>query len=252
MNDTSQPNSSNSPTDEGAVPTKRGTVVKVAVFAGILLALFVASRFIDIQGAVDSTFDQIEALGPLGYVIFAVLYVLACVFMMPASPLTLAAGAAYGLGKGFILVSASSTLGALAAFLVGRYAARDWVAGRLEGSTSFKAIDDAVGREGWKIVGMTRLSPAFPFNVQNYAYGLTKVSVRHYVIASWIGMIPGTVMYVYLGTVAGSVATAGSEDAAKTPAEWALLVVGLVATIIVTVMITRIAQKALKDAVGTE
>ncbi|HSW50743.1 MAG TPA: VTT domain-containing protein, partial [Bryobacteraceae bacterium] len=108
-------------------------------------------------------------------------------------------------------------------------------------------VDNAVAAEGWKIVGLTRLSPVFPFNLLNYAFGLTRVSLRDYVVASWIGMIPGTVMYVYLGSLAGSLAELGLKEGgrARTQAEWALYAVGLVATVAVTVVITRIARRAL-------
>ena len=127
---------------------------------------------------------------------------------------------------------------AAAAFLVGRYLARGWVNKQIEGNEKFAAIDEAVGKEGWKIVALTRLSPAFPFNLLNYAYGLTKVRFPHYVIASWIAMMPGTVMYVYLGSLA-------KIPEGRTPGQWALLIVGLLATIAATVLITRSAKKAL-------
>ena len=109
----------------------------------------------------------------------------------------------------------------------------------------FKTIDDAVATEGWKIVGLTRLSPVFPFNLLNYAYGLTKVSLRDYFFASWIGMLPGTVMYVYIGSLIGDLARLGAGGRTRTGAEWALYVVGLVATVAVTVYVTRIARSAL-------
>jgi uncharacterized membrane protein YdjX (TVP38/TMEM64 family) len=147
-------------------------------------------------------------------------------------------------------------MGAVAAFLVGRYLARDWVARKVEGNSRFAAIDRAVGEAGWKIVGLTRLSPVFPFNLLNYAYGLTKVSVRDYFLASWIGMIPGTVMYVYFGTVAGSLATLGAGggtgggvEGEAAVGQLALRLVGLLATVVVTVYITRIARRALAGQV---
>ena len=158
---------------------------------------------------------------------------------LPGSILTLGAGALFGVVKGSILVSISATLGATAAFLVGRYLARDWVAKKIEGNSKFSAIDQAVAREGWKIVGLVRLSPVFPFSLLNYAFGLTRVSLRDYMLASWIGMMPGTVMYVYIG----SLAHAGAQQ--TTPLQWALRGLGLVATIAVTLVLTRIAKKAL-------
>ena len=178
---------------------------------------------------------------------------LACIFFIPGSILTLGAGAIYGVVVGSVLVSVSSTLGATAAFLIGRFFARNWVAKTVEGNSKFGAIDDAVADGGWKMVGLIRLSPMFPFNLLNYAFGLTKVTLRDYVLASWLGMLPGTVMYVYLGSLASNLATLGAKtDRAKTPGEWVMYGVSLVATILVTVYITKIAKKALATRIKTE
>jgi uncharacterized membrane protein YdjX (TVP38/TMEM64 family) len=171
------------------------------------------------------------------------------VLFLPGSVLTLTGGALFGFIKGAILVSISATLGATCAFLVGRYLARDWVAKRIQAHDKFMAIDEAVAREGWKIVGLTRLSPVFPFNLLNYAYGLTQVSLRDYFFATWIGMMPGTILYVYIGSLAGEVAKIGDEGKARSPAEWVLLLVGLMTTVAVTIYITRIARAALKKKV---
>jgi len=131
-----------------------------------------------------------------------------------------------------------------------RYLARNWVAKQIAGNKKFKAVDEAVGKEGWKIVLLTRLSPVFPFNLLNYAYGLTKVSLRHYFFASWLGMIPGTVMYVYLGSLAGDLASLGAGDHTRTTAEWVLYGVGLLATVLVTVFVARVAKKALSARIS--
>ncbi len=218
-----------------------GRLIVLAVLAVIVVAALV---FFDIRTHLGAMLGWIEDQGGAGVVIFLLLYVAAAVLFVPGSILTLGAGAVYGVVKGSVLVSLAATLGACAAFLVGRYLARDWVARKLEGKERFRAMDEAVAREGWKIVGLTRLSPVFPFNLLNYAFGLTKVSFRAYALASWIGMLPGTVMYVYLGHVFGVAVAAGGERA-RTPGEWVLLGMGLAATIAVTVFITRIARRAL-------
>lgn len=186
--------------------------------------------------------NWVEQLGPTGPAIFILIYIVACVLFIPGSALTLGAGAIFGVVKGSVYVSIGSTLGATAAFLVGRYVARDWIARKIEKNGKFAVIDAAVGREGWKIVGLTRLSPVFPFSLLNYAYGLTKVSLRDYVLASWVAMMPGTVMYVYLG----SLARLGVEAQSATTAQNVLKLVGLLATVAVTVYVTRVAKKALK------
>jgi uncharacterized membrane protein YdjX (TVP38/TMEM64 family) len=153
----------------------------------------------------------------------------------------LGAGALFGVVKGSLIVSLAATLGATAAFLIGRHFARTWVEGKLAAHPKFTAIDQAVSRNGWQTVLLTRLSPAFPFTLLNYAYGLTHVSLKEYVLASWLGMLPGTVLYVYIGSLAQSNTPAGT----RTPAQWALLVIGLIATLAVTWLITRRAKQAL-------
>ena len=220
--------------------------LKLAALAAGVAALLAAGRVFPIQELLRAALERLAGLGAAGVAAFVAIYVAACVLMIPGSLLTLGAGAVYGLVRGTAIVSLASTLGATAAFLAGRHLAREWVARRIAGNPRFAAIDAAVGREGWKIVGLTRLSPAFPFNLLNYAYGLTGVRLRDYVLASWIGMLPGTVMYVYLGSLAGSLATLGGHRGGRTPAQWALFGVGLAATVAVTVLVTRIARRALE------
>jgi uncharacterized membrane protein YdjX (TVP38/TMEM64 family) len=193
--------------------------------------------------------DWIRGLGALAPIAFIAIYIAACVLFLPGSILTIGAGVIFGVVRGTIYVSIAATLGATAAFLVGRYFARDWIAKKLDGNVKFKAIDEAVGREGWKIVLLTRLSPVFPFNLLNYAYGLTRVTLRDYFFASWAGMIPGTILYVYIGSLSGDLAGAGtaSGGGARTPAGWALDAVGFIATVAVVVYVTRIGSRALRE-----
>lgn len=228
---------------------KRTPVWPRTVLALLAVGLVIAAGgAFDFQGRLHSLLRQIEGMGVLGYGIFFAVYVAACVFFIPGSILTLGAGAIYGVVTGSILVSISSTIGSTAAFLGGRYLARNWVARKIQGNDKFAAIDDAVAREGWKIVGLTRLSPVFPFALLNYAYGLTKVRLRDYILASWLGMMPGTVMYVYLGSLAKSLSAVGADcpDCERSALQWTLYAVGLVATVTVTVFITRVARRALK------
>lgn len=229
-------------------PSKSGRI-KLAIAAVAIVGLLVASRFIDVQGIFQDTLQWIKDLGFAGMLAFAALYVVACVLLLPGSILTLGAGAIYGVVQGSILVSIASTLGATAAFLVGRYLARDWIAQKIERNEKFKAVDDAVAREGWKIVGLTRLSPVFPFNFLNYAYGVTQVSLRDYFFASWIGMMPATIVYVYFGSLAGSVATLGEDGREKSIIEWVLFGVGLAAAFAVTYYVTKVARNALNKRV---
>lgn len=190
------------------------------------------------------------AAGPVGQAAFVGLYVLACVAFLPGSVLTLGAGAAFGLWKGFVLVSIGSTVGAWASFLVGRYLLRDWISRRLEKVPAFAAVAAAVGQEGWKVVLLTRLSPVLPFNLLNYGYGLTTVGLGEYTLASWIGMMPGTFLYVYLGAAAGEAARGGSR--VRTPAEWALYAGGLAATAVAAWLVGRTAKRALSAKVPAD
>jgi uncharacterized membrane protein YdjX (TVP38/TMEM64 family) len=175
---------------------------KKILLAFVAVAVVAALFAFDARAVLRDTLAGLESLGPWGPVIFVVLYIAAAVLFVPGSALTLGAGALFGVGLGSVCASVGATLGATAAFMVGRYLAREWVAKKIEGNPAFAALDRAVAAEGWKIVGLTRLSPAFPFTLLNYAFGLTRVSLRDYVLASWIGMMPGTVMYVYLGSLA--------------------------------------------------
>ena len=214
--------------------------------AGVVLVL--ALKYFHVQDLLKAALDWIAKLGPWGPVIFVGLYVVATVLFVPGSVLTLGAGAVFGVVLGSVCVSVSATLGATAAFLVGRYLARDAIARKIDKNETFATIDRAVADEGWKIVLLTRLSPVFPFTLLNYAFGLTRVKLWHYVLASWLGMIPGTVMYVYLG----SLVNLGAGQRQRTTGEWILYGVGLLATVIVTVFVTRLARRALAKKIGSK
>lgn len=193
--------------------------------------------------------EWIDSLGFLGAIAFMMLYIIATVAFLPGSVLTLGAGVVFGVALGSIYVFIGATLGAIAAFLVGRYFAREWVSQVIAENQKFKAIDEAVGREGLKIVLLTRLSPIFPFNLLNYAYGVTGVSLKDYIVGS-VGMLPGTLMYVYIGSLAGNLATLGAEDQTVNPiAQWSIRILGFIATVTVTVYITKVAKQALNEAV---
>jgi uncharacterized membrane protein YdjX (TVP38/TMEM64 family) len=198
-----------------------------------------------VQALLKQVLDWLVPLGAWGPILFVLLYVASCVALIPASLLTLGAGAVFGVVKGFILVHLGATLGAAAAFLVGRHCARDWVARKMAGHPKFAAIDRAVADEGWKIVLLTRLSPVFPFFLLNYGYGLTRVSFRHYFLATWLGIIPGSLLFVYIGSLANPSEARGSALA------WTFKIVGLLATILVTVHLTRIARRALAQKIDS-
>jgi uncharacterized membrane protein YdjX (TVP38/TMEM64 family) len=223
-----------------------GLALRVLLALAAVGALVVAGRR---TGALVPAFSAwVDGLGVWGPVVFVLGYAAAAVAFVPGSLLTLAAGAIFGVGKGTVLVLLAATLGASAAFLVARYLARGFVERRLAGNERFAAIDRAIGSEGRKIVFLLRLSPVFPYNLLNYALGLTRVRFADYLVAS-VGMLPGTLLYVYYGKVAGDVARlAGGAPMRRGPAYYAVLVLGLVATVVVTTLITRIARRALQEA----
>ena len=222
--------------------------VKYAPIALALVAIIVAARMLPVADWLEVFSAWVSELGVLGMVLFALVYAVATVLMIPGSLLTLAGGAVFGLLPGFVTVLHGATLGAALGFLVSRFVARKRVEGWIQKKPSFDVIDKAVAKQGWKIVFLTRLSPIFPFNFQNYAYGLTSVSFWHYTLATWIGMIPGAFLYVYFGTLGRSGLEAASGAESAETLKIALQVVGLLATLAVTVLITRTAKKALGEA----
>jgi uncharacterized membrane protein YdjX (TVP38/TMEM64 family) len=194
-----------------------------------------------------NTLQWIAGLGAIGPLAFIGIYIIATIAFLPGSILTLGAGVVFGVALGTVYVFIGAMIGAIAAFLGGRYFARTWVAQKIAGNSKFRAIDQAVGQDGLKIVLLTRLSPAFPFNFLNYAFGLTGVSLQDYVLGS-VGILPGTIMYVYLGSLAGNLALIGTAaQPTNANLQWALRIIGLLATVAVTVYVTRLAKQALEQ-----
>jgi len=192
----------------------------------------------------------VNRLGAWGPLVFIAGYALATVAFLPGSVLTLAGGAIFGIGWGVVYVFVAAVLGSCAAFLVSRYVARAAIERRVAGNQRFVAIDRAVAAEGRKIVFLLRLSPVFPFTLLNYALGLTRVRFLDYLIAA-PGMLPGTLLYVYYGKLAGDVAAlAGGAAIAKGPGYYAIFALGLLATVLVTMVVARAARNALR-AVGS-
>jgi uncharacterized membrane protein YdjX (TVP38/TMEM64 family) len=214
----------------------------VVAAAALVLALGRA-----VGGYVEPFRAWVQDLGPAGPAVFALVYAAAVVAFVPGSALTLAAGAIFGVATGSVTVFVAAVVGSCAAFLIARYLARGAVEKRIAGNPRFAAIDRAVGREGRKIAFLLRLSPAIPFTLLNYALGLTRVRFPDYLLAS-LGMIPGTLLYVYLGAVAGDAASASAGNAQVW--QTVLKAVGLAATAAVTIYVTVLARRALREATG--
>ncbi len=220
---------------------------KAGVFAGLVVLLLVSAYFLPVAAWIQALFEWIQGNPGIAWAVFLTVYIAATVLLVPGSLLTLGAGALFGLTQGYVLVAIASVTGATCAFLLGRFFARDWVEGKLAAMPRFAALDRAVSERGALIVLLTRLSPLFPFNLLNYALGLTNVRVGTFVLVSWVGMIPGTLLYVYLGSVATDLASIMAGDVGESPLGGWLFYGGLVATLVLTIVITRFATRALNE-----
>lgn len=209
-----------------------------------VLAIFAGWFFLPLQDWMKVFTQWVEGLGVLGGVLFALIYIAATLALAPGSILTIAAGLAFGIAWGLPLVLGAATIGASLAFLVGRYLARDTVKGFTKKRPKLQAVDQAVSEEGWKVVVLLRLSPLVPFNLQNYFFGVTDIAFPSYVWATLIGIVPGTLLYLYVGALGKAAAGGGGQGGAL---KWALFAAGLVATVVLTVFVTRKAKAKLGE-----
>lgn len=219
---------------------RRALILLLALSVLIIAVWLLPAR----EWLIQST-DWAQAHPRIAWAGFILAYILAAVFMVPGSILTLAAGVLFGVGLGVALVSLASTLGACCAFLVGRFFAREWVETRLEAMPRFRALDRAVARRGWLIVLLARLSVVIPYNLLNYALGLTNVGFGAYLFGTLVGMLPAILLYVYLGSVAGSLASLEQAGAPMIPQS--LFIAGLVVTAMLILVIARLTARALRS-----
>ena len=208
-----------------------------ALLLGAVIALW---STLPLREWLDWLRGWILGLGFTGVLVFAVIYILGAVVLAPEALLTILAGFAYGFW-GLPIVLVAATLGAAAAFLIARYLARNRVRAAMARRRNLAAIDRAVAEDGWKIVGLLRLSPLVPFNLQNYLLGATGIPFPHFVAATFFGIIPGTALYTYLGVLGGAAGEAG-------PVKWVLFALGLAATVAAAVLIARTARQKLREA----
>ncbi|MEO8825638.1 MAG: TVP38/TMEM64 family protein [Chthoniobacterales bacterium] len=197
----------------------------------------------------NQSMEWIKHSGWLGVVWFIILYSLTCVFFLPGSFLTVGAGAVYGFWYGTLLVTVSSAVGAIVNFLTSRYLAHAFIARKLKQSQKMQALDKALEVKGWQIILLSRISPILPHSLVSYAAGLTSMSFWRYVMASWIGFIPISAAYSYAGAVLGTITRTKAGLRTHDPMVWIFYTLGSIATIVVTVMITRMATAALKQQV---
>ena len=173
-------------------------VIVFVVIAYLLLRHYGVTSDINLNN-IPKLKEWVSGFGIIAPVVYICLYIVATLFFLPGSPITVLSGIAFGPVWGVVYVWIGATIGVSLAFLVARYAARELVAGWISGNGQFQKIDEKVEQEGWRIVMFTRLMPYIPFNLQNYAYGLTKIRFSTYVLVSAIFMLPGTIAYVQIG-----------------------------------------------------
>lgn len=218
--------------------------LKVLALVGVIAALVFFGR--EAASRIPVFTQWVQSLGVWGPVVFIAAYSMAAVFLIPGFLLTMAAGALWGVGLGIAYVMVGAGVGATLAFLSGRYLARARVHAYVERHPRLAAIDRAVEHEGLRLVFLLRLSPLVPFNLLNYVLGISRVRVRDY-IGGLAGMTPAVAMYVYFGKVAGDLASlAAGASPPRGPLYWSLLIVGLAATAVATILITRAAKRSLE------
>lgn len=231
---------------------KTGRALKLATIVAALALLLALGWLLPVAEWTIALADRVRGAGAAGVVLFIAAYVAATVALLPGSVLTLAAGFAYGPIGGLLVASPASVLAATAAFLLGRTAARGWVQRTIAGAPRTRALSRAIGKDSFRLILLLRLSPVVPFNVLNYALGVSEASLSRYVVASFIGMLPGTWLYVYLGSLATTAAELTDASRGGGAGRLALTVAGLVATVLAVVLVTRSARHALERELKTE
>jgi uncharacterized membrane protein YdjX (TVP38/TMEM64 family) len=204
----------------------------------------------DLGALLTLCLDWVQGLGPLGVAAFSVVYVTTVVLLVPATFMTLGAGATFGVPLGFPLAWGSAVAGATLSFLLGRTLVRGWVEHRLLTHPHLAALDRAVAQSGWKIVALSRLCPFFPFPLLNYAYGASRITLAQYVSATALGLIPGVLLYVWVGDALGDLVHLNVGQALGGVWQWVFYGFGLAVAALATFYITRLAQRALREQVN--
>lgn len=232
--------------------TFRRNLLRTFLFAVVVFLVVYLVRVTDARYLLRVILARIDELGPWKPFWFVVTYIIACLTFFPGFILTLGGGVLFGLLKGTLFVSVGATIGAGAAFLLSRYVARTWVIHKFAGNSKFRAIDDAVAVDGWKVVSLIRLSPVFPFIPMNFVFGLTRIPFWQFVLTTWISILPVTMLFVYLGTLLGDIAALGTQPIAAGRTKWIVTGIGFITTVVVSLLIARIARKALSTRLAEE
>lgn len=227
--------------------------MKLGVFVGLLGLVLAAFLGLNLHERLDDLLEWIEDNKPVGFLVFVSIYAISAVLFIPGLILSLGAGFVFGLPLGIFAVWTGATVGQTVAFLLGRFLLRDWIASKTQGFKVWQAIEAAAEQEGWKIVGLLRLAPVVPYNFLNYALGLTAVKFWAYFLASTVGILPGTVLYVYIGSLASDIEEISSGDGGvdRTTAIVTAVVSG-VAIVLVVILTTYYAKRAIKKKLVVE
>ena len=231
---------------------KRATVLRIALATGLIAAILASLTVLPLSQSFKWSLEWIQGGGVWGAVCLVLLYVLACLLLLPGSALTLAAGFLFGMAWGAVTASLGATLGAIAAFVAGRFFFRGYVESRLFDHPRFLAIDRAIDGQGFTIVLLTRLCSLFPYSLMSYLFGLTKVPLGRYVLATWLGKLPGILLFSYLGSTAKSLADLAAGRVEGGIEEKIFMGVGVAAMIAVAVLIAQVARKALHDTLDSQ
>ncbi len=222
---------------------RRATIVKILLGVLFVAGIVVLFRVLPVTAWIGEFQHSVRGMGWLGYVLYVLVYIVCCVLIIPSIALTLGAGAIYGFVVGSIIVVIGATLGATAAFLLARTILRKRVETMTAANARFRALDKAIAREGAKIVFLVRLAPIFPFTWVNYAFGLTGIGLVPYVLATFFGIIPAALAFVWLSATATAAAT-GTASTTRI----VINVAGAIVAILVTVFVARLATVAIKRA----
>lgn len=219
--------------------------LKWLIWFGLGLILILLADRVELDRTLTSLLQWVDSLGTLGAIAFIAIYIIATIICVPGSIMALAGGALFGKLIGTILVFISGFLGACCAFSLGRYLLRDWVKRRLEKNSYLKAINKVVVAEGWKIACLLHLSPIIPFNILNYALGASQITYKNFIVATSVGILPGVILYVFLGSTIGdlTMAVMGKSDSANSTIQWLVSAIGVVATLALTIYLAKIARQ---------
>lgn len=228
---------------------RSGTRIRILTAVVVAVGVLVVALSPEIRLMERDAIIELSQLGSLAPVFLIVGYTVAASLLLPAFPLDFAAGAHFDFWLGVLWVQIAATVAAVAGHFLGGTVFKKFVDRFLDKRPNLRRLQEVVEEEGWRVVFLTRLSPVFSFSALNFVFGAARIPLGPYLTATFIGILPGTALYVYAGTLAGDLS--GSPENPAQPAwQWTLHALGFVATICVVVLVTRIAQRKLKQRIA--